>query len=244
MGRLVEQKASGIPRDPVINLAYSHRLTLISQAILSSLGSRFRPVLGIPIMATPHLATTPPVQLPNPTQSQWIRGWRLALPLAAQVLILLTIPAQKAMTFATGTTVFLETRPVDPYDVLRGRYVTLNYAITNDAVLQDLPGWEEFAYSSEFYLALAPSDSDPQAPWVGVAMTGSHPDDLDPGHVAIRVSGRGWQRDIGLSEYYIPDAIGDALEADMADHPARVEAKVDQQGNAALVRLWVQDRQY
>jgi uncharacterized membrane-anchored protein len=175
--------------------------------------------------------------------------WRILVPLLGQILIITTIPAQKAMTLATGTTVFLQTAPVDPYDLLRGRYVTLDYEIANRALLEELPGGQAGILSSpEFYIHLEPSTDSTEAnpTWRAVAISADYPRDLPSGQVAIRGQSQSWRIDVGLGQYFIPDQIGDALEADMNRHPAdtRVEAKVDSQGNAALVRLWIQDRTY
>src|SRR6266511_3020634 len=53
------------------------------------------------------------------------------LAVAAQFLILAAVPAQKIYTRATGRSVTLKIRPVDPYNVLSGYYVRLNYEIAN-----------------------------------------------------------------------------------------------------------------
>ena len=173
--------------------------------------------------------------------------WRILIPLVAQVLIIATIPAQKAATLATGTTVYLQTAPVDPYDLLRGRYVTLDYEIGDRMTLQDLPG-SEAVDEPEFYIQLAPPTAalDPTAPWQPVSVSVDYPADLPADHVVIRAQGGSWRFDLGLGQYFIPDEVGDALEVDMNQYreETRVEAKIDDRGNAALVRLWVQDRPY
>lgn len=190
----------------------------------------------------PQISSAPPKTISR------LPIWRILVPLLGQILIITTIPAQKAMTLATGTTVFLQTVPVDPYDLLRGRYVTLGYEIASYDLLVDLPGGQpEILSGPEFYIHLEPSTRDADSTWEAVAISADYPRDLPPGQVAIRAQSPSWQQlDIGLGQYFIPDQIGDELEADMARHPAdtRIEAKVDDRGNAALVRLWIQDRPY
>lgn len=51
--------------------------------------------------------------------------------LAAQTALLLGLIAQQELRLSSGTTVLLETAPVDPRDLLRGDYVILNYKISN-----------------------------------------------------------------------------------------------------------------
>ena len=190
--------------------------------------------------------------LPQQAESRSFPHWRFWFPLAAQLLIVLAIPLPRAITLATGDTVYLSTMPVDPYDLLRGRYVTLRYQIQNPSVLGDLPrrsakpafDWEEI------FITLAPpeDDLDPTAPWQPVEVNYRYPQEVEPQQVVIRgeQGRRGRWIDLGLGEYYIPEEIGDALEDDIRDHPreTRAEVKVDRWGNAALVSVWVQDREY
>ena len=47
------------------------------------------------------------------------------------LIIIFGLIGYKQLTIVTGTTVLLETVPVDPRDIFRGDYVTLNYAISD-----------------------------------------------------------------------------------------------------------------
>jgi uncharacterized membrane-anchored protein len=187
-------------------------------------------------------------QQPQHSIDQQIRWWRCLLPLAAQALIVISIPAQNAYTLATGTTVYLQTAPVDPYDVLRGRYVTLGYVITRFRQLDSLPGWSaDFRQlGTELYLVIEPSEAGERSPWQAVAIHDHYPQELQPQQQVIKGHWRNGSLQIGLSEYYIPEAIGDALESDMRQQGGRAlaEVKVDGRGHAALVQLWVEDRVY
>jgi uncharacterized membrane-anchored protein len=58
----------------------------------------------------------------------WSRHWRAGAVIVAQLAILAAIPLRQVRARLSGTTVTLETVPVDPYDVLSGYYVTLRYA--------------------------------------------------------------------------------------------------------------------
>jgi uncharacterized membrane-anchored protein len=139
---------------------------------------------------------------------------------------------------------------MDPYDLLRGRYVTLNYAIAQPSLLEKLPGWSDqmATQNSSFYIVIAPppKTGDPTHPWQAVAVSQAFPDPLQPGHQVIKARYQTWQADLGLCAYYIPEAVGDGLEEDIRQHQekTRVQAKVDRRGNAALVHIWVEDRVY
>src|SRR5688500_14580456 len=51
--------------------------------------------------------------------------------LALQLLILAAIPAQKVLARLRGAPITLKTRPIDPYNILSGYYVTLAYDVEN-----------------------------------------------------------------------------------------------------------------
>ena len=175
--------------------------------------------------------------------------WRFVVPLMVQVAIVLSIPAQKVLTITNGTTVYLQTAPIDPYDVLRGRYVTLNYDIAQRSRLETLSGWsEDWSYDTlTLYVVLEPpADGRSREPWQPISVSATYPDILEAEQQVIK--GR-WQRgrlDLGLGAYYIPEAIGDPLEDDIRDNPTktRAEVKVDKHGKTALISLWVEDRNY
>jgi uncharacterized membrane-anchored protein len=64
------------------------------------------------------------------------------LALGFQILLLASVPAKALYTLNNGTTVFFQTAPVDPVDLLRGYYQTLGYEISNVNTLAKLPGSE------------------------------------------------------------------------------------------------------
>lgn len=64
----------------------------------------------------------------------------LWLVVALQALFLLTWAGYHEFVLSTSPTVRLEVLPVDPRDLLRGDYMTLNYAISRHAVPADWPG--------------------------------------------------------------------------------------------------------
>ena len=57
--------------------------------------------------------------------------------------MIMAIPAQAIYTHITGKTAILQTIPVDPYDILRGYSVTLNYDISRITNFKKVQGWEE-----------------------------------------------------------------------------------------------------
>lgn len=56
---------------------------------------------------------------------------RLLLSLIVIFIILINVILYLAWPLLTGTTVVLATRPVDPFDILRGQYITIRYEISS-----------------------------------------------------------------------------------------------------------------
>ena len=203
--------------------------------------------------------------------SSKIPAWRFWLPLALQILFILIIPTQAAYTLLLGKTAILQTVPVDPYDLLRGYSQTLRYDISRPQELRSLPGWSDLIATEEneqkrgnelvkvpFYVILeSPKtkvDGDQQpAPWRPIAVSQARPTNLPKNQVAIRgrMSGYRWV-DYGLESYYFPEAQREdinqsiqQLQTDIEGNQAFVvEVKVDGNGNAIPIRLWLGDRQY
>ncbi len=193
---------------------------------------------------------------------QW---WKFALPLALQTALILAVPAQAVYTHLTGTTVILETRPVDPYDLMRGYYQTLSYTISDVNILKQLPGWEQIAsqtnyaanYQSNsrtFYIVMEqpanPKSTEPPSPWQPIKISRDRPQDLAANQVAIRGEYiDGWQILYGLETYYMPETQRVQINNEIAEAQRQpqafvVEIKVDRSGNSVPVSLWVRQRNY
>ncbi len=180
--------------------------------------------------------------------------WRLWVPLLMQTALILSVPAQAIYTQLTGRTVILQTAPVDPYDLLRGYSVTLGYDISRPETLQHLPGWKQVndesisAAGSSFYVILeAPTATD--GPWKPVGL--SHVPTVTPNQVALKGRFTGNQITYGLETYYIPEALREQINQDISQaqqdsqkHAVRVEVKVDTQGRAVPISIWVDNRNY
>ena len=204
-----------------------------------------------------------PETAPRPTEQRSrqrrLPGWRLWVPLAIQSVLIVAVPAQDAVTYATGTSVTLQTAPVDPYDFMRGYYQTLSYDISQPNTLRTLPGGEAiFANSGywnprSFYVVLESpqTPASPPEPWRPVRISVEKPTDLSPQQVALKgeYTGVGGIT-YGLERYYMPAARRQDVNADInqtqwQDQTAFVvDIKVDGRGNAVPVGLWVRDRNY
>ncbi|MNS12185.1 hypothetical protein D3C72_437430 [compost metagenome] len=164
-----------------------------------------------------------------------------------QLLLVLAVPATKVGAFTSGTTIQLAIAPVDPYDLLRGRYMALDYAVENLETLQKLPGWQaDYAYGThDLYVTLRPGAAG--QPWQATALHAERPAvSLGAGSAIIRGRLKDGTMQLGLREYYMPEDRGDAAEAAIRRSPqsARAELKVDDHGNAVLTGLWIENQRY
>lgn len=163
-----------------------------------------------------------------------IPGWRFWVPLAVQVLIVLAVPAPKLAAYAAGTPVVLRTVPVDPVDLMRGRYAQLGYEIGREAVKR-LP-------DGPVYVTLAPG----QPAWRAVAFDQAWPASVPAGDVVLAGKREGGAIKFGLEEYYVPEHEGDRLANALAAHRegnlARI--KVDGRGTAVLTGFEVGEARF
>ncbi|MFE4107089.1 GDYXXLXY domain-containing protein [Almyronema epifaneia] len=206
-------------------------------------------------------------------QSQTAR-WRFWLPLVLQLGLILLIPAQASWTRAFGTSVILQTAPVDPYDLFRGYYVTLNYNISQQQTLSTLDGWENWIAEQAtptdlsgplpqqvtFYLTLqapAETNTQPPQPWQPIAISGDRPTQLRANQVVLKgiatpppSAGPRSRWLYGLERYYIPEDqrqdINDRIQTAQAEQPEQflVEVSVNRQGEAVPTQIWIQGQAY
>ena len=153
-----------------------------------------------------------------------------------QLVLLSLVPAKKLVARYQGTEITLQTRPVDPYDLLAGYYVTLAYAVERvDASMRpdvspDTPVWLELA---------------PALPaWRLVAV---HTDAVATpnGHVLIRAVWKGRNADIPeASRLYIAES--ERHQVDEALKTVRgkglIDLRVSADGTPVVMRLRVRDQ--
>ena len=110
---------------------------------------------------------------------------------------------------ASGTLVTLETRPVDPRDLLRGDYVTLNYKISDIPLTAFAPQTNTPAPGSTVYVAI-----ESRGEFYEVARASSEPILAESGQVLLRgIAQGGWNPSsahvaYGIERYYVPEGAG------------------------------------
>ena len=163
-----------------------------------------------------------------------------AAALLVQVLILVGVPARKAITLATGRSAVLKVEPVDPYSILSGYYVTLGYEISRP---ENFPGAGELSDRERIYALIEMGED---GIWKPVSLSREMPSDLSDRQAVLLGRVRYRQIEYGIEEFYIPETQREAIAEDLRTNmdSARVEIKIDGGGNAALERLRIQDRVY
>jgi uncharacterized membrane-anchored protein len=212
--------------------------------------------------STEQPAASDAVQSPQPSPDK-LSIARLAVPLLLQSFLICSIPFQSIYTLATGTTVILKTMPVDPYDLLRGYYQTLSYDISSFNTLKKLPGWAELNHKQDrgiidrnrqVYITLTKiptTNTQTPAAWQPIAIGEKLPTDLSANKIAIKGTSNGSNVVYGLETYYMPEDRKDGVNKDInqaqlsgGKRNLLVEVKVDHQGLATPVGLWVGTNQY
>lgn len=157
------------------------------------------------------------------------------------LLVIGGIIISKQITIWTGTTVRLQTQPVDPYDLFRGDYVTLRYRISDmnripDFSRKDTPVWtpasSSYAWSSgdTVYVVLR---QQPDGTATAEYKTPQYP----TGNVLFlkgTVSGyNANQIDYGIESYFVPQGKGKDIERSRGTN-LFVSVTIDRWGNAVI----------
>ena len=183
---------------------------------------------------------------------------RFVVPLLIQAGLILAIPAQPVYTYVTGRTVILQTIPVDPYNILTGYYQILRYDISTESTLKKLPGSKDLLKNgNSFYVILQELQSTgegiPQA-WKPLRLSQEIPDKLPANQIALKGKYQFGSVKYGLEKYNIPEDQRNQINRNISQarssttqpdkQPIVVEIKVDSQGKAVPISMWVKEQNY
>lgn len=161
----------------------------------------------------------------------------------AQLGILAVAPAEKIMIRREGRVVTLRTRPVDPYDVVRSYYMTLNYEAAEP------PGFEfrSEERGARMYTVIAEGED---GVWSAVSCGAEPPAELEEGQALLKgrvtLSRRDGPVVYGIEKYFVPETMRHEIEDAIRERQQRilVDVAVDGDGDAAVLRLHVGDAVY
>jgi uncharacterized membrane-anchored protein len=153
-----------------------------------------------------------------------------------QCAVLVAVPGRQVYTRLTGKVITIQTRPVDPYDVMSGYYVTLAYDIGRMGTPSDWQKREQWQ-GKAVYVTLKEGDN---KIWVTDSISLKCPSHVPEGMLVIKGTSQWWGGVIyGIERFYIPeekrDEINEALRRTASK--AKVQIAVDRRGNAAILRL-------
>jgi uncharacterized membrane-anchored protein len=148
---------------------------------------------------------------------------KVAVVAVVQLAVVGVAVAPRLSARMTGEEYRLRVAPVDPIDPFRGAYVALDYPDIRDDAGDD-PG-----DLGPLYVALVP-DGD-----VWVARSYSRERPADGPYLAC--DDRDWGTQCGIESFFLPQDEAAAMEEDVAGGAMVAVVKVDDRGNAALVRV-------
>jgi len=168
----------------------------------------------------------------------------LILILALQSAWVLYTVATQEHALREGAVILLETRPVDPRDLLRGDYVILNYKISSIATnlfSPALPGRLE--YGRTVWVALAP-----RGEFHEIVRASTERSEPGAGEVLVQAKAQWWDggrnasREIrveyGLERYFVREGTGNPRGK------LTVQAVVPTSGRASIKQIFVDGKPY
>lgn len=163
----------------------------------------------------------------------------LAAILALQVAWIIGTSAVQEVRLRQAPTILLETRPVDPRDLLRGDYVILNYAIsTLPPELFQPPRPEPLPMGQPIYVLL-----EKRGEYFEAVRAAFEPLDPADGQVMMRGSlQRNWTGsevvEYGIERYYVPEGQGNPVGK------LTVEVAVPKSGQALIKQVFLDGRPF
>ena len=153
----------------------------------------------------------------------------------------------------------LKTRTYDPYTIMSGYYVNLNYDISmpntpdvkwrednfNGRISRwpEKGGWYDFKEGAAVYVVLEP---DQDGVWNAKSCHKDWPESLPQNAVVIKGKKQYSNIRYDIEQYYIPEAMRDEIQRELAqpNNIPQAEVKIDKFGHAALRKIIIKDRVY
>ena len=147
---------------------------------------------------------------------------RLGIVLSILIGVVLLFTLYLSWPLLTGTTVILDTLPIDPFDPLRGQYVVINYEIST------LPSIADTNVGQTVFVSLAPND---EGIWEAQKASLTKPSNIFIRGTTKRYSGNEMTIEYGIEQFFFE------RNADLPTENITVEAKVSSSGQARIVQL-------
>jgi uncharacterized membrane-anchored protein len=164
----------------------------------------------------------------------WIRAHQRAVILATiafQMVVLGSMVVQHGFVLATGDSILLRVRPVDPRDPLRGDYVILRYDFSG-MWPQGSGSWDESKAGAEIFVTLEPEPDGKH--WRGVSASWERPS--SGRYIRGRVV-NSWSHEFGIEAFYVQEGQGKEYEQARNANRLSAEIALTPDGTASLKRL-------
>jgi uncharacterized membrane-anchored protein len=166
----------------------------------------------------------------------------LILVLALQSAWLLGTVAVQEHALANGKVILLETRPVDPRDLLSGDYLMLNYKVSDVPVnLFSPPVKKDLPYGTKVFVALAPGTNR------FYEVTRASTNEFAPAAGEILLRGKSDQRWWSTNSIHVAYGIEDYFVAEGTGNPVgklTVQAVVSASGHPKIKEVFVDGKPY
>jgi uncharacterized membrane-anchored protein len=166
----------------------------------------------------------------------------LILVLALQSAWLLGTAFVQEHALATGNIILLETRRVDPRDMLRGDYLILNYNISDvPANLFSPPASKDMPFGAKIYVALAPGTNR------FYQVTRASANEFLPGAGEVLLCGKTYPLWSSTNSIHITYGIENYFVAEGTGNPSgklTVQAVVPASGRARIKQVFVDGKPY
>ena len=146
---------------------------------------------------------------------------QLITALAFLLIILGGFTLRLAWPLLTGKDIILETRPIDPFDPLRGQYLNINYNIST------IPTQQEYAIGDTIYVALQENNG----LWQYKSSSKTKPQNTFIKGTITYASNETTNLQYGIEQYFFEQ------DATINLTKLQVHARVDSNGNARIVEL-------
>lgn len=150
------------------------------------------------------------------------------------LVIILGFIASKEYTLRTGQEVLLKTRPVDPRDLFRGDYVTLDYDISTLDLRKLDTDSSSFDWHDDVYVAIEirggygiATGIYKNMPKEGIFMKGEV---NNPSNTSMRI-------EYGIESYFVPEGQGHDIERERNN--LSVKISLDKSGNAVIKSVFI-----
>ncbi|TPI15782.1 GDYXXLXY domain-containing protein [Mesorhizobium sp. B4-1-3] len=169
-----------------------------------------------------------------------------------QIGFLSWIIAGRAAILRNGKEVLLKVEPVDPRDLLRGDYISLNNNISRIPVklIANVPQGKSTSGDTSIVVRLKKGPDgywQPTTAWFGQAPAPAGPDEAD---IAGRIADGWGLRDVdatiapdyGIDRFYLPEGQGVAIQDDMRVRPFGIKLALASDGTAQIKALMDGDK--